>query len=108
MFTAFNYKRIAFDRNPYFLQNDHLVTIIGSVGILCNGLFRLVWGFLFDHLSFKTIIIFINCALMVFSALILVAVQNPISYFFIVPFIYLSYGGIYAILPTQTVRIFGR
>lgn len=74
MFTAFNYKRIAFDRNSYFLENDHLVTTIGSVGILCNGLFRLVWGYLFDHLSFRTISIFINWALMLFSALILLAV----------------------------------
>jgi hypothetical protein len=29
MFTAFNYKRIAFERNPYFLENDHLITTIG-------------------------------------------------------------------------------
>lgn len=44
MFVAFNYKRMAFDRNSYFLGNDHLVTVIGTVGILSNGICRSIWG----------------------------------------------------------------
>lgn len=107
MFMAFNYKRLAFDRNDYFLENDQLVTTIGSVGIFCNGLFRTAWGHLFDHLSYKQIIITINTCLLVFSALVLFAVQNVVAYFAIIPCIYLSYGGLYALLPTQAVRVLG-
>lgn len=107
MFTAFNYKRIAFDRNPYFLENDHLVTIIGSVGIICNGLFRSGWGYLFDHVTYRKIIFAINILLMIFCGLILLAVQNVVAYFFIIPLTYLAYGGLYALLPTQTVRMLG-
>lgn len=107
MFTAFNYKRIAFERNPYFLENDHLITTIGSVGIICNGLFRSAWGILFDHFSYRKIIITINICLLAFCGLILIAVQNVVTYFLIIPGIYLSYGGLYAILPTQSVRVLG-
>jgi hypothetical protein len=37
----------------------------------------------------------------------LLAVQNVVAYFFIVPITYLAYGGLYALLPTQSVRILG-
>lgn len=107
MFTAFNYKRIAFDRNPYFLENDHLVTTIGSIGIICNGLFRSAWGVLFDHFSFRKLTIAINVCLLVLCGLILFAVENVVTYFIIIPCIYLSYGGVYALLPTQSVRVLG-
>jgi hypothetical protein len=39
--------------------------------------------------------------------LVLLAVQNVVAYFFIVPITYLAYGGLYALLPTQSVRILG-
>lgn len=52
LFTAFNYKELAFYLNPYFKEHDHLITIIGSVGILANGLFRSAWGYLFDKIAF--------------------------------------------------------
>lgn len=74
MFMAFNYKRMAFERNPYFLENDHLVTIIGTVGILSNGLCRSLWGFLFDHVIYKHIVVTINFILLLCCTLILKAV----------------------------------
>lgn len=44
---------------------------------------------------------------MLFCALILLAVQNVVAYFFIISLIYLAYGGLYALLPTQSVRLLG-
>lgn len=104
---AFNYKRMAFERNSYFLSNDHFVTLIGTVGILSNGLCRPIWGFVFDHLSYKTIVIIINFGLLFFCAVVLKAVENAVTYFIIIPLIYVTYGGLYAITPTQCVRLLG-
>lgn len=84
-----------------------MVTTIGSIGIFCNGIFRTAWGYLFDHLTYRQIVITINICLIVFCGLVLFAVQNVITYFIIVPCIYLSYGGLYALLPTQSVRVLG-
>ena len=33
--------------------------------------------------------------------------QNVVAYFFIIPIIYSTYGGLYALLPTQAVRVLG-
>lgn len=49
----------------------------------------------------------INVFLLLFCGLILVAVKNVATYFIIIPGIYLSYGGLYAILPTQSIRVLG-
>lgn len=108
MFMAFNYKRMALERNDDFKKDDRLITLIGSIGILCNGLFRLGWGYLFDHISYKKIVTTINICLLSFCGVILFAVKNPVTYCLIIPCIYLSYGGLYAITPTQSVRILGK
>lgn len=104
---AFNYKRLAFDRNSYFLSNDHLVTLIGTVGILSNGLCRSIWGYIFDHVSYKAIVVTINFCLLFSCAIVLKAVENAVTYFILIPFIYVTYGGLYAITPTQCVRLLG-
>lgn len=49
----------------------------------------------------------INVCLIFSCILILFAVQNVVAYFFIIPLTYLSYGGLYALLPTQSVRLLG-
>lgn len=77
------------------------------MGIFCNGIFRSAWGYLFDHFSFRKLTFVINLLLLLFCIGILFAVQNVITYFIIVPFVYLAYGGLYAILPTQAVRVLG-
>lgn len=65
MFVAFNYKSLAFDNNDYFKEQDHLITLVGSLGIFANGFCRAVWGSLFDRYSFKTIITIMNTVLII-------------------------------------------
>lgn len=108
MFMAFNYKRVAFDNNEYFKVNDYLITIIGSIGIFCNGLFRCGWGWVFDIATYKQIMITINICLMIICGVILQAVKSVPAYAIIIPLTYLSYGGLYAITPTQSVRLLGK
>jgi len=65
------------------------------------------WGYLFDHISYKKIIVTINLSLFTLSCVVLLAVQNSVAYFIVIPCIYLCYGGLYAITPTQSVRMLG-
>ena len=108
MYLAFNYKGLAFQENSYFLEHDHLITIVGSLGILANGLFRIMWGYLFDKFSFETLIRTINLVLLACCALVLLAVEYFASYLVLVIMSYLAYGGIYALMPTQCVRVMGQ
>ena len=107
MFFAFNYKELAFYKNKYFLEHDHLITLIGSLGILANGLFRNMWGYLFDKFTYKKLMLCINIVLLLVTSLILLAVNSFFTFLLIIIFNYLAYGGTYALLPTQIVRIMG-
>lgn len=107
LFVAFNYKEIAFYLNPYFKEHDHLITIVGSVGIFSNGLFRSMWGILFDTFSFEKLISAISIVLLLCCAAIYFAVNNFLLYLVVIVLNYLAYGGTFALLPTQAVRLMG-
>ena len=106
-FIASNYKDLAFDMNSDFESQDHLITIIGSIGILCNGVFRSMWGILFDKFSYRLLTNIISVVLMLACSSLLVAVHNYVTYMILVISVYMSYGGLYAIMPTQSVRVLG-
>lgn len=74
---------------------------------MCNGLFRLMWGYLFDHFPFEKLILAINLVLFLCCGSILFAVNNFYTYMLVVTFNYLAYGGTYALIPTQTFRVLG-
>ena len=44
---------------PIELTNfdDHFLTLVVSMGSVCNGLFRIMWGILQDRFSFKTVFV---------------------------------------------------
>ena len=107
MLVASNYKEIAFQLNQKFEKEDHLITIVGSIGSLANGLSRSIWGILFDKFSFKSISILINAMLLCACATIMFAASRVETYSILVTLAYFCYGGSFAIFPTQTVRVFG-
>ena len=37
--------------------DDHFLTLVVSMGSVCNGLFRIMWGILQDRFSFKTVFV---------------------------------------------------
>ena len=93
--------------NPYFKEHDHLITIIGSAGIFANGLFRSMWGILFDRFSFEKLITAINIVLLACCCTIYFAVNSFGLFLCVIIFNYLGYGGTFALLPTQAVRVLG-
>lgn len=106
-FIASNYKNVAFELNSDFETQDHLITLLGSIGILCNGVFRCMWGFLLDKFSFKVLSSIINIILLICCCTLFLAIKTYITYLILVVLVYLSYGGMYALMPTQSVKILG-
>ena len=38
-----------------FIEDDKFLTLIGSVGALCNGVFRIFWSSLLDYFPFRRV-----------------------------------------------------
>lgn len=72
IFVAFNYKSFAFTS----FTNDKLISFIGSMGALANGMFRFFWGYMLDKYSFRIISTIINCALLIVCLTIDLLVVN--------------------------------
>jgi MFS family permease len=104
LFVAFNYKEYGL----YYINDDHYLSILGSIGSVGNGVFRMFWGIVLDVLPFKKIQYIMIGIFMVSCATIIWSVQNNASYLITVLVTYGTYGGLYSIYPTQTVRMLGR
>lgn len=89
------------------ISDDSFLTIVGSVGAVCNGLFRVVWGFCYDFVSFRTVY---SCLLIL--QLICIASFNSIAHIKSLFFIWscLSFfceGGHFALFPALCLKEFG-
>jgi nitrate/nitrite transporter NarK len=104
MFIAFNYKEYGLTK----IDNDLVLTVIGSAGGLLNGVSRAFWGWLMDKYSFNTISAIINFLSLACCASIYWSINNEMSYLVTVVITYACYGGNFSIYPTQTVRILGK
>jgi MFS family permease len=104
LFVAFNFKEYGF----LYLTDDHFLSLLGSLGSVTNGVFRMLLGIFMDYIPFKMIMLFnlgvfiVSCATIVFS------VKLSATYLITVVLTYGCYGSLYSIFPTQTVRILGR
>ena len=104
MFVAFNYKEYGL----IFIKDDQYLSILGSIGSISNGVFRLIWGTMMDYFSYRTNklmtfgIFILSCSTIVWS------VHNQVSYLITVIFAYGCYGGLYVVYPTQTIKILGK
>jgi MFS family permease len=104
IFVAFNYKEYGL----FYINDDHYLSTLGSIGSVGNGLFRMFWGVLTDIIPFKKIQYILISIFAVSCATIVWSVQNNASYLLTVLFTYGTYGGLYSIYPTQTVKMLGR
>lgn len=50
-----------------FINDDHFLTLINTIGSLVNIPGRMIWGFLIDKFSFKTSFSLISCFNMVLN-----------------------------------------
>jgi len=72
LFVAFNYKEYGL----YYISDDHYLSILGSIGSVGNGVFRMFWGIMMDILTFRQIKLIVISVLMASAATIYYSVQN--------------------------------
>jgi MFS family permease len=104
LFVAFNYK----EYGGIYIKDDYYLSVLGSIGSVGNGVFRMFWGILMDLLPFRKLKYIVIAIFIVSCATIKWAVQTQASYLITVLIVYGAYGGLYSIYPTQTVRMLGR
>lgn len=66
-----------------------------------------MWGYLFDRFSYRLLTNIINVVLLICCGTLIFAVKWYFSYLLLVLMVYMSYGGMYALMPTQSVRLLG-
>jgi MFS family permease len=104
IFVAFNYKEYGLN----YINDDWFLSLIGSLGSICNGVSRFFWGNLLDCFSYRIICISM-CFIALCSCISLIwSVHNQYLYMISVLSSYFVYGGLFSIYPTQTVRILGK
>lgn len=103
-FVAFHFK----EYGSIFIKDDHYLSLLGSLGSVGNGVFRMVLGATMDLISFKTIMLANTIVFMASCATIVFSVQNEATYLITIVLTYGCYGSLYSIFPTQTVRILGK
>lgn len=104
LFVAFNYK----EYGGLYIKDDKYLSLLGSLGSVGNGLFRMFWGVMMDLLSFRKIKLIMIGIFIASCVSIKWAVQEQASYLITIVMVYGAYGGLYSIYPTQTVRMLGR
>jgi MFS transporter, OFA family, oxalate/formate antiporter len=87
--------------------SDTLLTTIGSVGILMNGISRLFWALLMDKFGFKPIYLII-CSLQILIIFLLPQIHtDKVLYFIWISASFFIYGGHYSIFPTFAAKLYG-
>ena len=104
LFIAFNFK----EYGSIYIADDHFLSLLGSLGSVTNGIFRMLLGVFMDFITFKAIMLFNIGVFIVSCATIIFSVHNSASYLITVVLTNGCYGSLYSIIPTQTVRILGR
>ena len=104
LFVAFNYKEYGL----YFINDDRYLSILGSIGSVGNGVFRMFWGVVMDLMPFKKVKYIMIAIFLVSCSTIVWAVKSNAAYLITVLITYGAYGGLYSVYPTQTVRMLGR
>ena len=104
IFMAFTFK----EYGSIYIEDDHYLSLLGSIGSAANGIFRLIIGATLDYLSFKKIMLVIVAIFMVSCGTIVFSVKNEISYFITIVLSYGCEGSLFSLFPTQTVYILGK
>ena len=102
VFISYNYK----EYGEIIMNDDRLITILGSLGCIANSTGRIFWCMVFDYVPFKKLMGSLNCCLLI-CCLLSVFVQNEYVFMGVVVLAYFLSGSFYGIMPTQTFRVFG-
>ena len=80
----------------------------GSFGAIANGASRFFWGALFDIVPFKVLLSIIELILLGLAVSFPFVVQIKACFMLYIIAIYFAYGGLYAVFPSITYKIYGQ
>jgi MFS family permease len=104
LFIAFHFK----EYGGIYIKDDYYLSMLGSMGSVANGIFRMILGMTMDVIPFKLLMTSNILIFMVSCATIIFSVQSKVSYFITIVITYGVYGSLYSIFPTQSVRMLGK
>eukprot|EP01016_Furgasonia_blochmanni_P000224 TRINITY_DN10010_c0_g1_i1.p1 TRINITY_DN10010_c0_g1~~TRINITY_DN10010_c0_g1_i1.p1 ORF type:complete len:474 (-),score=72.54 TRINITY_DN10010_c0_g1_i1:60-1481(-) len=102
LYLAFNYKSYGLNK----FHHDHFINMVGFFGMATNGLTRPIWGLVYDWLGFKwtTRIILVIQTTLLGSMTFL---EREELFMVWICMMFSTEGGLYVILPAETIRTFG-
>ena len=103
MFVANNYKTFGQQK----IKDDLFLTIVGSIGMIGNGLSRCAWGAIMDLKSFKKVYGVLLLAQIIAICTLSLISYSKILYFLWVVVILACEGGHFALFPSVCAKIFG-
>ena len=89
------------------IRNDQLLTTIGSVGSLFNGVSRIFWSSLLDCFAFNKVYRTLLFIQILCITLLEWSLNFPWLYFIVICVSMMCEGAITSILPTETLKHFG-
>eukprot|EP01016_Furgasonia_blochmanni_P036946 TRINITY_DN4294_c0_g2_i5.p1 TRINITY_DN4294_c0_g2~~TRINITY_DN4294_c0_g2_i5.p1 ORF type:complete len:498 (-),score=103.40 TRINITY_DN4294_c0_g2_i5:263-1756(-) len=102
LYIAFNYKTIGFNK----FKDDHFITFVGSVAMVCNGVSRPVWGWMFDSYGFKKITLG-NVAIQTTLLASLPFIDQENLFLVWISVMLVTEGGLFVLCGSQCLKQFG-
>ena len=89
------------------INDDQFLTMVGSIGAVCNGGGRMIWGVLYDKFSFKKAYFFLLVTQILFIATYEAVSSYKASFFIWTCVLFFCEGGHFAIFPPLCLTEFG-
>ena len=101
------YNSSVYKNNASGLISDHLLSVAGALGAMCNGLSSFGWGTVIDKLGFKRIYAIIMLIEICVAFSIYFSRSHQYLYILLVCCSFLCQGGHFSCFPSISVKVFG-
>lgn len=93
-----------------FIKNDQYLSLVGSISSILNAVGRPMWGVLLDRFPFKVCLLLLDSSLLCFTITLYISkiIESETMLMIWICALYLSFCGIYVIMPIIVVRCFGQ
>jgi len=102
VFTTSVFKIIAID-----YISDGVLTLAGALASACSGFARFFWAYMLDKFGFRKVYTVMMIIQTINSALIYEHRMNKLVYPVLVCISSVTFGGMYSVFPTTTIKIYG-
>lgn len=103
LLVASNFKNYGLNK----INDDEFLTIVGSIGAVCNGCGRMIWGYFYDKLSFKKVYFFLLAIQIIFIATYDVISGYKAAFFIWTCALLFCEGGHFALFPALCLKEYG-